>query len=209
MSFARGFAEQLALPNGWAGRLLGKAMDLANRGPTRLAVELLDPRPGQEILDAGCGTGAALAKVLGRTDCRVTGIDPSRTMLKAAERRLGREWRDARASLHCAGLESLPFADATFDGALVLNVLYFCDQEGQMLANLKRVLKPGGRLVAYVTHRETMQNWPFARAGLHRLFDERELVDLLADGGFARGRISVHRVAVTRSVKGLLAVAER
>lgn len=204
MSFARNFAEQLARPSGWAGRLLGGAMDVANRRPTQLAVELLDPRCGEHILDVGCGTGAALAGVLRRAACHVTGVDPSDTMLQAAQRRLG-----DRAALLPVGIEDLPFGEATFDAALALNVLYFSDSEGDMLANLRRVLKPGGRLVAYVTHRDTMENWPFARQGLHRLFDEEELVDAFVAGGFARENIYVHGRAITRSVRGLLAYAER
>ena len=40
---------------------------------------------------------------------------------------------------------------------------------------------PGGRLVAYVTHRETMEHWAFARAGLHRLFDAAGLAAALLD----------------------------
>ncbi len=204
MRLTRNFAEQLARPNGWAGRLLGSAMDIANRWPTRLAIDMLNPLDGERILDGGCGTGAAMAGLLRRAPCQVTGIDPSETMLEAARCRLG-----GKTVLHCAGLEDMPFPDASFDAALVLNVLYFCDQEGRMLANLRRVLKPGGRLVAYVTHRETMENWPFARLGVHRLFDEGELADALVAGGFARERISVHGTAITRSVKGLLACAQR
>lgn len=207
--FARRLAAQLALPVGAAGRLLGGVMDIANRRPTRLAIDLLDPQPGERILDAGCGTGAAMAAVLRRARCQVSGVDPSHTMLLAAEKRLSRRWLDRTADLRRAELETLPFADGVFDAALVLNVLYFCDGEGQMLANLRRVIRPGGRIVAYVTHRETMQHWPFARAGYHRLFDEAELVRAFVAGGFADDRICVHAVSVTRSIKGLLARVER
>lgn len=204
MGLARRFAEQLARPNGVGGRLLGGAMDIANRRPTRLSVDLLDPQDGERILDAGCGTGAGIAEVLRRADCAVTGVDPSETMLASARRRL-----PSSAELVRTGLEALPFRPGEFDAALLLNVLYFCDEEGRMLANLRRVLKPGGRLVAYVTHRDTMLDWPFAREGLHRLFDRESLVAALTAGGFAQGRICVHEASITRSVKGLIACAER
>ena len=204
MGLARRFAEQLAHPQGAGGRLLGSAMDIANRKPTRLAVDLLDPHDGERILDAGCGTGAALSEVLRRARCTATGIDPSDTMLASARRRLG-----SGVELMRGRLQELPLPGETFDAALLLNVLYFCDSEGRMGANLRRVLKPGGRLVAYVTHRDTMKAWPFAHEGLHRLFDAKELTDALAHGGFARKRICVHEMAITRSVRGLLAYAEK
>ncbi|MCB2073408.1 MAG: class I SAM-dependent methyltransferase [Novosphingobium sp.] len=204
MGLARRFAEQLARPQGVGGRLLGSAMDIANRKPTQLAVDMLAPQDGEHILDAGCGTGAGLAEVLRRADCAVTGIDPSDTMLASARRRLG-----PSAHLVRAGLEALSFPDGTFDAALLLNVLYFCDEDGRMTANLRRVLRPGGRLVAYVTHRDTMLDWPFAQEGLHRLFDRDRLIDALAAGGFARDRICVQETSITRSVRGLIACAER
>lgn len=184
---------------------MGRVMDLANRAPTRLAIDVLAPQAGEAILDAGCGTGAAMERILRRTPCRVTGIDPSPTMIEAARRKLGQ----ASTDLYCATVEQMPFAPGSFDAALALNVLYFCGPDNAMIAALHRVLKPGGRLVAYVSHRETMEDWPFARQGMHRLYDAHELTDALCLGGFARERICVQEVTVTRSVRGLLALATR
>ena len=202
--FARRFAKQLAMPRGTAGRVLGSFMDIANQKPTRLALDMLAPRDGEHILDAGCGTGAAIAQVLQRADCQISGIDPSATMIAAARRRLQK-----RASLYHAGIMEMPLAAASIDAVLLLNVLYFCDVEGQMINRLRETLKPGGRLVTYVTHRNTMQKWPFAQQGLHRLFDEGELLSGLIAGGFAPDRIDVYHKPITRSVSGLLALAKR
>ena len=125
-------------------------------------------------------------------------------MIAAARKRLG-----LTAHLHAVAIEGMPFAPESFDAALLLNVLYFADPEGRMVESLHRILKPGGRLVAYVTHRETMERWPFARAGFHRLFDAASLAAALVQGGFVPGRICVQEVQLTRSVKGLLARASR
>lgn len=208
MAFARRIAEQLARPSGMAGRLLGTAMDVANRKPVRLAADLLAPRPSEHILDAGCGTGAAMVELLRRAPCRVTGIDPSDAMLQSCRRRLRRLGRGSKAELLSARIEDMPFADESFDAVLALNVLYFCDAEGTMLKRLARVLRPGGRLVAYVTHRDTMTNWPFAREGIHRLFDQAELSQLFESAGFAPESIQVHERPIARSVMGLLVHAQ-
>jgi SAM-dependent methyltransferase len=202
-SLAHRFAGQLAHPRGISGRLLGAAMDLANQAPTRWALDMLAPRDGERILDAGCGTGAALAGLRAMADVSLCGIDPSAEMIAAASRRLG-----GRAELTVADIASMPYAPGSFDAAMALNVLYFCDCEGRMVADLRRVLKPGGRLVSYVTARETMQRWPFVRAGLHRLFDAEGLKAELVKGGFDGNRVIVHSRQVTRGVTGLLAVAQ-
>ena len=196
------YRGQLAHPSGLAARMLGAAMDFANRRPTRLALDLLDPRPGEHVLDAGCGTGAALAELLARAPCSVAGIDASPTMIARARARLG-----DRARLALGLIEEGPFAPQSFDAVLALNVVYFADRKGCVVASLRRMLKPTGRMVAYVTHRTTMEDWPFADAGYHRLFDEQELVSALLVGGFARDAISVHAAPVAPSVIGLFAVA--
>jgi ubiquinone/menaquinone biosynthesis C-methylase UbiE len=202
LTFHRRLAEQLARPNGQAGRLLGAAMDLANRKPLRLALDLLAPAAGERILDAGCGTGAAMAAMLDRAPCRPVGLDTSATMLRAANRRLG-----GRAHLECAPIESMPFAAQSFDAVLALNVLYFEDAQGSLLSALYRVLKPGGRLVAYVTDADTMADWPFTRAGLHRLFDAASLKQALLRAGFMPDATDVRRIQIYQRVIGLIAHA--
>lgn len=204
MALAGVFAGQLASPHGTAGRLVGYAMDRANRKPTRMALDLLAPQDGENILDVGCGTGQALADLGKRAHVQLTGIDPSPLMANVAADRLG-----TTAHVQCAALETMVFADASFDAALLLNMLYFCKPQENALARLHRALKPGGRAVAYVTHRASMQGWSFTQAGLHRLYDEQEVFALFAEAGFAPSSISVQVQAVTHGVTGLLVLANR
>jgi len=204
ISIAGRLARQLAHPRGSAGRLLGGAMEVVNRRPMRLAVRLLAVRPGEDVLDAGCGTGAALAEMRWQGPGSLTGVDRSDVMLGMAWRALA-----AAATLIRADLETLPLPDRSFDATLALNTLYFDGADHGMLRELHRVLRPGGRLVAYVTHRDTMKGWAFAREGLHRLYDAEALRSAMIVGGFAPSGVEVHEVTVSRSVRGLLAHARR
>ena len=204
MDLARRFAGQLADPHGRAGVWIGRAMDFANGSVTRRAVDLLDPQPGERILDAGCGTGAALAEVRRRERCRLVGIDRSEAMIAGAHHRLG-----AGAELRVGSIQQQAGKLPPVDGALLLNVLYFCAPNASMVRAVHDQLRPGGRLVAYVTHRATMERWSFVQEGYHRLFDEPGLAKVLADGGFAPSQISVHEEPVNRLARGLFAVAVR
>ena len=204
MILAAPLAAQLAHPRGLTGRLLGQVMDLVNQGPIRLAVDKLAPESGERILDAGCGTGAALAEVSARADCTLHGVDKSRSMVAMARRRLS-----GRATVCVQDIADIPDAWAPFDGALALNVLYFADATCRMISGLRRPLREGGRLVAYVTHRKTMERWPFIRAGVHRLYDAHELEDALVAGGFRRTLISIEEHVIAKGVRGLIARAER
>jgi len=123
-------------------------------------------------------------------------------MLAAARRRLGPE-----VTLIAGCIEDMAAPDAAFDAVLALNVLYFCEPDGAMVSAMRSVLAPGGRLVAYVTDRETMQRWPFARAGFHRLYDKRTFAGIFEQGGFASSAISVQECAVGPGARGLLACA--
>jgi len=168
------------------------------------ALDLLDPQPGERILDAGCGTGAALAEVRRRERCRLVGIDRSEVMIDAARERLG-----ADATLLVGSIQQQAGELPPLDGVLLLNVLYFCAPNASMVRAVHDRMRPGGRLVAYVTHQATMERWAFAQEGYHRFFDARSLAQVLADGGFAPSQISVHEEPVNRLARGLFGVALR
>ena len=102
---------------------------------------------GRRILDAGCGSGPLFAALRER-GAIVTGIDSSTGMLELARQRLG-----ASATLHLADLGSpLPFADGAFDDVIASLVLHYLEDWTAPLAELRRVLMAGGRLIASVDH---------------------------------------------------------
>ncbi|MFJ6781845.1 methyltransferase domain-containing protein [Streptomyces yangpuensis] len=102
---------------------------------------------GRRILDAGCGAGALTAALRDR-GADVTGLDVSAAMLALARRRLG-----DGATLHRVDLrDRLPFADGEFDDVIASLVLHYLEDWGPTLAELRRVLRPGGRLLASVDH---------------------------------------------------------
>lgn len=102
-------------------------------------VTLVGPRSGMRVLDAGCGTGN-ITRLL--SDCSVVGVDSSEAMLGRARRKA------PNAKLRAANLnEPLPFPSDHFDAVVCCNVIYALDYPAEALAELKRVLKPGGTLV--------------------------------------------------------------
>jgi SAM-dependent methyltransferase len=111
---------------------------------------------GRLILDAGCGSGPLFAALRDR-GAIVTGFDKSAAMVELARRRLG-----DGADLRVADLGSrLPFPDGRFDDVIASLVLHYLEDWGPALAELRRVLKPGGRLLVSVDH-------PFAINLMHR-----------------------------------------
>lgn len=102
---------------------------------------------GRRILDAGCGSGALSAALTDR-GAAVTGIDASVGMLELASRRLGDDVALQMVDLR----DRLPFDDGAFDDVVASLVLHYLEDWGPTLAELRRVLKPGGRLIGSVDH---------------------------------------------------------
>ncbi|MBF6157635.1 class I SAM-dependent methyltransferase [Nocardia cyriacigeorgica] len=102
---------------------------------------------GRRILDAGCGSGPIFAALRGR-GAIVTGFDSSTKMLELARQRLG-----ADAALHLADIAGpLPFPDGAFDDVIASLVLHYLEDWSAPLAELRRVLRPAGRLLVAVNH---------------------------------------------------------
>lgn len=102
---------------------------------------------GRRILDAGCGSGP-LSAALRERGAIVTGFDASRAMVELAGRRLGRDVRLLVADLG----KPLPFAAGAFDDVVASLVLHYLADWTTPLAELRRVLRPGGRLLLSVNH---------------------------------------------------------
>lgn len=102
-------------------------------------LEWLNAQVGEFVLDLGCGDGQLTQRILA-TGAHVLGVDASPEMIEAARER-GIEAEQANA-------ESLPFRDATFDAVLSNAALHWIRDQDAMLAQVHRVLKPGGRFVA-------------------------------------------------------------
>lgn len=119
-------------------------------------LELAGDVTGRRILDAGCGSGPLFAALRDR-GAAVTGVDASAGLLELARRRLG-----ADADLRVLDLaDPLPFPDGAFDDVIASLVLHYLEDWRPTLAELRRVLTPGGRLIVSVDH-------PFAINLMHR-----------------------------------------
>ena len=99
----------------------------------------LDAKAAEHILDLGCGDGQ-LTKRLGTTGASVVGVDASPEMVAAA--------RERGVAADVGDAEALPYARNTFDAVFSNAALHWVRDQDAMMAEVRRVLKPGGRFVA-------------------------------------------------------------
>lgn len=172
-------------------------------------VEAAELRPGERVLDVACGTGAVTRLAAGRVGPggTVAGLDPNPAMLAVA-REVVRS--DTPLSWHEAPAETIPLPDGSFDVALCgMGLQFFSDRAGG-LRELRRVLAPGGRLVASLPGpappplqalEETLAEHAGPEAGafvalVFSLHDPDELRALATEAGFDPVEVGSRRVGV-------------
>ena len=186
-----GFSEvdDTGAAESYAGYLDGvRGMDAVAEWKER-SFGLLEPRPGAHLLDVGCGTGddvLALADRV-RPGGRATGIDASAAMIEEARRRAGS--RDDVA-FAVGDASRLPLADAAVDGCRAERTLQHVERPGLAVAEMVRVTRPGGWVVA------AEPDW----ATLVIDADDREVTRAVAASATDRVRSG----AVGRALRGLL-----
>jgi arsenite methyltransferase len=148
-------ARQLARPNGFLGRLIGKLMNRHNARMNAFAVRRLELAPSDRVLEIGFGGGVALRALL-EGAAFVAGVDRSRDAVAWARQRFAAEVDAGRMDLREGQAESLPFADASFAKACTVNTIYFWPSLEASFAEIRRVLAPGGRLAVGFLPKERM-----------------------------------------------------
>ena len=107
----------------------------------RAAVDAIDARPTDRVLDVATGTGMVAQALHDRYGCSVVGVDQSVDMLALARNRRG-----VYESIIEGRAEELPFADVTFDHLTFTYLLRYVDDPAATMHELARVVEPGGRV---------------------------------------------------------------
>lgn len=172
--------------------------------------ELLALRPFVPWKGLGIEIGVGSGRFAAPLGVQV-GVDPSPAMLAYAAAR-GIEVVEGTA-------ENLPFADVSFDHALVVTTLCFVDSAQKMLAEARKVLKPGGRLVIGFIDRESALGQDYLAHQVESVFyrdatfySADEVAKLLLEAGFtisAWGQTLAHPLPATREIESPMRIRGR
>ncbi|MES1198380.1 MAG: methyltransferase domain-containing protein [Pseudomonadota bacterium] len=155
-------------PRGAAGLAALALMACENQGQNRAALDALDLKRGDVVLDVGCGPGAGMCAALKRVGREgfVAGVDRSGCAVHVAAHVAHYAILRGRAAVMRAEAASLPFRDLMFDKAFAVNSFQFWPEPSRALREIARVLAPGGRLV--IAQRASREDRPTDFAGAAR-----------------------------------------
>jgi len=146
---------------------------------------------GRDVLDVGAGNGYVLSRYA-QAGARVAGVDITEAAAALCRKRFALS--GLRGTFVVANAEDLPFADASFDCVCSMGVLHHTPRMDRALAEIRRVLRPGGRLVLMVYHRNSiLYRVTFPVFSIVRGKPRAQLVDEVDGYGNPKGEVYSRR----------------
>jgi ubiquinone/menaquinone biosynthesis C-methylase UbiE len=181
-------ARQSAHPTGLLGHLVARIMALDTAAVNRRVLEVLEAKPGERILELGCGHGRALRRVAEASGCAV-GVDPSPVMCGVAKRHNRRVIEAGRVRVERGDSRHIPERDASFDKVFSVHTLYFWPDLHEGLREIRRVLRSGGDLLLAFHSGENPDIAAHLPTSVYELRRDEDVADALERSGF--GEISI------------------
>ncbi len=164
-------------------RLKSEIYAFFGRNPrtNRMIVTLAGLQTDHVVLDVGCGPGAAVRNAAPRVQ-RAIGVDRAAAMVEIARRRSAGH---ANVEFHVAAAEELPFPDNSIDVAWTIHAFHHWEAPDAGIAEMARIIRPGGRFLIVETESRGSHGLSPARAD--------EVAAQLQSDGFASASVAKHR----------------
>uniref|UniRef100_A0A7N0U2H1 Methyltransferase n=1 Tax=Kalanchoe fedtschenkoi TaxID=63787 RepID=A0A7N0U2H1_KALFE len=127
----------------------GKSDSDATRIHEEMAVDLINGKPGDRILDAGCGVGGPMRAIAAHSRANIVGITINEYQVKRARDHNRKSGLDSLCEVVCGNFLAMPFPDNSFDGAYSIEATCHAPMLEEVYAEIFRVLKPGALYVSY------------------------------------------------------------
>jgi ubiquinone/menaquinone biosynthesis C-methylase UbiE len=183
MAFSKLAAHQLGNPNRIFGKFAGFLWNRRNAALNDTVLDLLALQPTDRVLDIGFGGGYLLNRMSSTvTGGLLAGVDGSPAMVAYAEKRYQRAVSAGKLDLKCATAESLPYPGSHFTKVCSVNSIFYWQNIGQGILEIKRVLAVGGMVVLCFTCKASIEKKGFAKN--IQLYETGEIEQMMAEIGF-------------------------
>lgn len=178
-------AKQLRKPTGDLGKEVGERMNLGNAPMNLHTLAILNAGGTDQILEIGMGNGFFVKDILAKSsDVQYVGCDYSEDMVAAAEKLNDRWVQEGQAKFVHSIADNTGLPSASFTKVFTVNTIYFWEDPAAILAELKRLLSPGGELILSFRPESNMRELPVTAYGFE-FYDEQKASKLLMEHGFS------------------------
>ncbi len=177
----------------------GKAGRRAYRNPRshyasfRMILELLELTAEDHYLEIGCGGGVLMRSAL-ETAAFAAGIDHSPDMVEVSRENNAEAMAAGRVEIVQGDVAALPWDDGRFSAAASANMFFFVEQPQQALAEIYRVLRPGGRFAMVTSAKNLAMKVSFGWLFRLRSYSNPEMTEMLHSAGFGDIKVETRRL---------------
>ncbi|NMM62406.1 class I SAM-dependent methyltransferase [Clostridium sp. P21] len=188
--------NQCMKPNGELGKIIADGMNKSHFELTGWGLEKININTQDTILDIGCGGGRTVNRLAGiAKEGKIFGIDYSMDCVKWSKDYNEELIKDARVEIIHASVEKIPFKDNKFDVISAVETIYFWPDLVQNLKEVKRVLKPSGKLIIicemYSSEKFKERNDECVSASNMKIYTPEELKDIVERAGYNNIKIDL------------------
>lgn len=180
---AKSVAAQLRKPQGEWAEQIGEFMSRGNKLLIERTITATAVSDGERVLEIGMGNGTHIPAMLEGNEVAYTGYDYSEDMIGLAGGMNKDAVENGRAEFICGDACKMPFDDNSYDKIFTVNTVYFWDDARAICSEIKRVLKPEGKLILGLRPERLMETYPMTKWGF-TLYTAERVKELLAGHGF-------------------------
>lgn len=180
----KNIAQQLRKPEGDWGIEMGEKMNVGNKFINLHTIDVLNPKANDVILEIGMGNGFFVKDIFKlENTIQYKGCDYSKEMVSKATALNEKLIKEKKVDFFIANADKIPCEDAEFNTIFTINTIYFWEDPKHVLKEIRRVLKPKGKLIISLRPKSSMAAYPFVKYGFD-MFNKSEVFQLLHNNNF-------------------------
>lgn len=181
----RFIAHQFRKPVGFFGAIVGKLMAKGNLSAITETIKRLEISDNDTILEIGYGPGLGISEILSNNlKCTMKGIDFSDLMYKTASKRNSTFIQNKRLKLLKGDFLSFELPAGSFSKVFGVNVIYFWPDLSVAANKIKHILKPSGKAILYMSHKDDLVKIGFTKTDVFYKYDIETALTAFRNVGF-------------------------
>jgi len=170
-------------PNGIAGKLSVKIMNIMNQKQYKAVLDNINLEPNDILLDIGFGNGYLINKLFKKNiPIKIYGIEISKDMINNVSKKYKQIIEDGYLTLYLENIENTSFKNETFNKIYTVNTIYFWNGLEKCFSEIKRILKPDGIFLNVIYTKEYLDKIIYTKYGFNK-YSVKDIIKITEENG--------------------------